>query len=101
MLDKFKVLSEQIAKADDKVHQAHEKSIALEKENLQLKSKVAVLQQEIAAKDSQIDKLNDQKNELQKLIAQGKDYDKQQVEKLTNDIARERKEHERIVQELR
>jgi len=43
MLDKFKTLSDQVTKSEEKLHQTHERSMAFEKENQALKSRVASL----------------------------------------------------------
>ena len=78
----------------------NEKIASLEKETSQSRGKINALQNEISSKETQLDKVEQQKRELEKLLAQGKDVDKLQLEKISNELKKERKDFERQVNEL-
>lgn len=76
MQDKFKSVSDQIQKNEDKLATVTEKVIHLEKDNANLKGRVSSQQSELSQKEQLIDKLEQQKRDLDRIISSGKDFDK-------------------------
>ena len=76
-----------------------DKAQALEKDNSSLRSQVSKAQSELHAKDSVIDRLEQQCRDLAKMRDSGKDLVKQEVDKMEEEIRRERKEHEKSLRE--
>ncbi|TNV81401.1 hypothetical protein FGO68_gene12164 [Halteria grandinella] len=97
--EKYKQLSDSLVKMDDRMHQTHERSQHLEKENASLRAQLQKIQSEFHQTEQTSERHEQQAKELARTIAQGKDTDAATLDRLTQDIKRERKEQERSLQD--
>lgn len=79
-------------KGDERSQQLHERIQGLEKENSGLHAQVSKYKSEMHHKEQQAETYQQQGNDLYKQIQQGKDVDKNAIDKLTGDIQKERKQ---------